>query len=169
MAGSDALLHCEKIKHDICDVEGTVVHVAIDGIYAGYIVIADELKEDALEAVQSLRSLGVRKIIMLTGDNRKAAESVAKKLGLDAYLAELLPEDKVSAVEKLIKEAKKGKKVSFVGDGINDAPVIARADVGIAMGAGQCFTLIVGIVKYKNMKMLIQREEVEVLLCKRKE
>ena len=135
LAGSDVLLHREKVKHDICDVEGTGIHIAVDSVYAGYILIGDELKEDALEAVQSLRSLGVRKIMMLTGDNRKVGETVAKKLGLDACLAELLPEDKVTAIEKLIKEAKKGEKVCFVGDGINDAPVIARADVGVAMGA----------------------------------
>jgi len=135
LAGSDALLHREGIKHDICDVEGTVVHVAVDGIYAGYIIIADELKEDALEAIQTLRKLGIRKIIMLTGDNKRVAKTVAKKLALDAYLAELLPEEKVNAIEKLIREAEKGEKISFVGDGINDAPVIARADVGIAMGA----------------------------------
>ncbi|HID30217.1 MAG TPA: HAD family hydrolase, partial [Desulfobacterales bacterium] len=94
----------------------------------------DELKEDALQAVQALRALGVEKIMMLTGDGEAVAESVAQKLALDSYLAELLPEEKVSAIEKLISEAEKDDKVAFVGDGINDAPVIARADVGVAMG-----------------------------------
>jgi len=135
LAGNDPLLHREGIKHDVCDIEGTVIHIAIDGIYAGYIVIADEIKEDALMAMQFLRALGIEKIIMLTGDNKRVARMVANKLGLDNYLAELLPEEKVSAIERLIDDAKEGEKVSFVGDGINDAPVIARADIGIAMGA----------------------------------
>jgi len=134
LVGNDRFLHEENIEHDVCKVAGTFVHVAVDTIYAGYIVISDELKEDAVEAVNGLRALGVEKIIMLTGDNKIAAEDVAQKLGLDSYLAELLPEEKVSAIERLINESDKESKVAFVGDGINDAPVIARADVGIAMG-----------------------------------
>jgi Zn2+/Cd2+-exporting ATPase len=133
LAGNDNLLHRENIDHPVCDVEGTVVHVAIDKIYAGYIIIADHLKDDAVEAVKTLKERHI-KTIMLTGDNRFAAEGIAKKLNIDGYYAELLPEDKVRHIERLIEE-NKGGKVAFVGDGINDAPVLARADVGIAMGA----------------------------------
>lgn len=134
LAGNDRLLHRENIAHDFCNAEGTVVHLAVDNSYAGYILIADELKEDSVQAIRDLKKLGVERIVMLTGDNQAVADSVAKKLGLDSYLAELLPEGKVEAIEKLIGESKKGDKIVFVGDGINDAPVLARADVGIAMG-----------------------------------
>lgn len=136
MAGNDKLLHREGIKHDesVCSVEGTVVHVVADHRYAGYIVIADEIKEDAAEAVRSLKRLGVDKVIMLTGDSEAVAASVARKIGIDSYLSELLPEGKVAAIEKLERETRTGAKIAFVGDGINDAPVIARADVGVAMG-----------------------------------
>lgn len=134
LAGNDRLLHRENIAHDVCNAEGTVVHLAVDNRYAGYILIADELKEDAVQAIRDLKKLGVERIVMLTGDNQAVADSVAKKLGLDSYLAELLPEGKVEAIEKLISQSKKGDKIVFVGDGINDAPVLARADVGIAMG-----------------------------------
>ncbi len=134
LAGNDRLLHRENITHDVCNAEGTIVHLAVDNRYAGYILIADELKEDAVQAIRDLKKLGVERIVMLTGDNQAVADSVAKKLGLDSYLAELLPEGKVEAIEKLISQSKKGDKIVFVGDGINDAPVLARADVGIAMG-----------------------------------
>ena len=134
LAGNDRLLRRENIAHDVCNAEGTIVHLAVDNRYAGYILIADELKEDAVQAIRDLKKLGVERIVMLTGDNQAVADSVAKQLGLDSYLAELLPEGKVEAIEKLISESKKGDKIVFVGDGINDAPVLARADVGIAMG-----------------------------------
>lgn len=134
IAGNDRLLHRENIKHDDCNISGTVVHLAVAHRYAGYIVIADELKDDAIQAIQALKKLGVERTVMLTGDNQAVAESVAQKLGLDSYFAGLLPEDKVSAIEKLISSSGKNNKVVFVGDGINDAPVIARADVGMAMG-----------------------------------
>ncbi|MEG4289228.1 heavy metal translocating P-type ATPase [Microcoleus sp. C2C3] len=134
LAGNDRLLHRENIPHDVCNAEGTVVHLAVDNRYAGYILIADELKEDAVQAIRDIKKLGVERIVMLTGDNQAVADSVARKLGLDSYLAELLPEGKLEAIEKLIGESKKGDKIVFVGDGINDAPVLARADVGIAMG-----------------------------------
>ncbi|MBD2386699.1 heavy metal translocating P-type ATPase [Cylindrospermum sp. FACHB-282] len=134
IAGCDRLLHRENIAHDVCDLEGTVVHLAVDNIYAGYIVITDELKEDARQAIQALKRLGVEKTVMLTGDNQAIASRVSQQLGIDDYEAELLPEDKVRAIEKLLSTARKHGKVAFVGDGINDAPVIARADVGIAMG-----------------------------------
>ena len=116
------------------DVTGTVVHVAVEGRYAGHIVISDQVKADAAEAVSGLRKAGVR-TVMLTGDRELAAAHVAQQLGLDEYHAELLPADKVSRVERLLKEKPEGTTLAFVGDGINDAPVLARADVGIAMGA----------------------------------
>ncbi|MEH2014955.1 heavy metal translocating P-type ATPase [Nostoc sp.] len=133
IAGSDRLLHREKIAHD-SQLEGTVIHLAVDDIYAGYIVIADELKEDARHAIQALKRMGVEKTVMLTGDNQAIASQIAQQLGIDTYEAELLPEEKVNAIEKLLSTAGKHGKVAFIGDGINDAPVIARADVGMAMG-----------------------------------
>lgn len=134
IAGSDRLLHRENITHDNYQLEGTVIHLAVDNIYAGYILIADELKEDARLAIQALKGMGVEKTVMLTGDNQAIASRIAQQLGIDAYEAELLPEEKVNAIEKLLSTVGKHSKVAFVGDGINDAPVIARADVGIAMG-----------------------------------
>ncbi|MFB2967580.1 heavy metal translocating P-type ATPase [Aerosakkonema sp. BLCC-F183] len=133
LAGNDRLLHRENIDRDSCNVEGTVVHLAVDGRYAGYILIADEIKDDAITAIRDIKRVGVEQTVMLTGDNRMVAKSVAERLGLDSYLAELLPEGKVEAIEKLLSRSGKSK-VAFVGDGINDAPVIARADVGMAMG-----------------------------------
>jgi Zn2+/Cd2+-exporting ATPase len=135
LAGNDRLLHRENIEHDTCNVEGTVVHLAIDKKYAGYILIADRIKEDAAIAIAQLKKAGVTETVMLTGDNRVVARNVADKLGLDTYKAELLPENKVEAIEQYLHKSGKKSKVAFVGDGINDAPVIARADVGIAMGA----------------------------------
>lgn len=134
LAGNDRLMHRENIDHDTCNVEGTVVHLAIDRRYAGYIVISDEPKPDAVQAIQSLRALGIENIVMLTGDAKVVADRVAQSLGIDNYQAELLPEDKVTAIEQLLQNPKWKGKVGFVGDGINDSPVIARADVGIAMG-----------------------------------
>lgn len=134
IAGNDRLLHQENIIHDTCDVAGTVVHLAVDQIYAGYIVIADELKTDAVSTIKTLKTLGIEDIVMLTGDAKAVAQRVARTLGLTAYEAELLPEDKVNAIENLLRKVGKSGKVAFVGDGINDAPVLARADVGIAMG-----------------------------------
>jgi len=133
LAGNDKLLHKESIVHPVCSVEGTVVHVAIDTVYAGYIIISDTLKDDAIEAIEKLKAKNIQ-TVMLTGDNKFAAAAFAKKLNIDKYFYELLPEDKVKHIEILIQESKGGK-VAFVGDGINDAPVIARADIGIAMGA----------------------------------
>ena len=134
LAGNDRLMHRENISHDTCNVEGTVVHLAIDRHYAGYILIADEPKPDAVGAIRALKALGIEKVVMLTGDSQAVAQRVARRLGVDAFEAELLPEDKVTAVERLLQTVGKKGKVAFVGDGINDAPVIARADVGIAMG-----------------------------------
>jgi Cd2+/Zn2+-exporting ATPase len=134
IAGSDRLLRRENIAYDNCQLEGTVIHLAVDNIYAGYIVIADELKEDARQAIHALKRMGVERTVMLTGDNQAIASRIAQQLGIDAYEAELLPEEKVNAIEKLLSTVGKHNKVAFVGDGINDTPVIARADVGIAMG-----------------------------------
>ncbi|MGC1306667.1 MAG: heavy metal translocating P-type ATPase [Phormidesmis sp.] len=134
LAGNDRLLHRENIPHDICDTEGTVIHLAVDGVYSGRITIADELKKDAVEAIAALQQQDIQ-TVMLTGDRQSVADAVAGQLGLDQYRAELLPEDKVTALEAFLQSAiKSKKKVVFVGDGINDAPVIARADVGMAMG-----------------------------------
>ena len=133
LAGNDKLLHKENIEHSVCQVDGTVVHVTIDHVYAGYIIISDSLKDDAIQAIKNLKAKNIQ-TVMLTGDNQFAAQAFAKKLGIDNYYSELLPEDKVKHIEQLI-EKSKGGKVAFVGDGINDAPVIARADIGIAMGA----------------------------------
>ena len=136
LAGNDRLLHREGIVHDVCDIEGTGVLVSVDKVFAGYIVISDELKPDAEEAVTRLKKLGIQRTVMLTGDEKSVAGRVAASLGLDAYFAELLPEDKVSKMEELQAALpdRRRQKLAFVGDGINDAPVITRADVGVAMG-----------------------------------
>ena len=117
-----------------CHLAGTIIHVAVDGKYAGHIVINDKIKEDSAEAISSLKRLGVEKTVMLTGDRDAVGKDVAERLGLDEYHAELLPADKVAHVERLLSEKTEGKSLAFVGDGINDAPVLKRADVGIAMG-----------------------------------
>jgi len=133
--GNDLLLHENSIDHDQCDFDSTVVHVVVTNQYAGYISIGDDIRTDAVLAVETLRTQGVGQIAMLTGDNTCTAEAVSKKLNIDTFHADLLPEDKVSIFESIKNQKKKGAKVAFVGDGINDAPVIARADVGFAMGA----------------------------------
>ena len=141
LAGNDLLMKEEKVSgYQECDKTdmGTIVHVALEGKYCGHIVISDQTKEDAIYSLQKLKKAGVKKLVMLTGDNKKNAETTAKNLGLTECYGELLPEDKVSKIEELISEEaalKKNSKVAFAGDGINDAPVLARADVGIAMGA----------------------------------
>ena len=126
-------------KYQIAPMElqdaGTQVHVAVDGVYAGCILISDVVKPGAGEALASLKKAGVKKIVMLTGDARAAAESVAAELGVDEVRSELMPADKVTEVERLLSEKGKREKLAFVGDGINDAPVLSRADLGIAMGA----------------------------------
>ena len=135
MVGNDSLLHAESIVHPQCEMDNTVAHIVVDGNYAGYITIGDEMKPDAEKALKALRVQGVEQIVMLTGDSRCAAEAVASRLGIDRFYADLLPEDKVSIFEKLHKQNRNGGKMAFVGDGVNDAPVLARADVGVAMGA----------------------------------
>ncbi len=133
--GNDKLMDRLGVAHEECFHVGTMLHAAIDGVYSGHIVIADELKENSRRAMAELRRAGVAKTVMLTGDAESVAKKVAEDLGISDYRAELLPADKVNIVEELIGESKKGAKLAFVGDGINDAPVLGRADIGIAMGA----------------------------------
>lgn len=134
-AGNIKLMHKENIAVDAEHNEGTVVYVSCDGIYAGCIVISDVVKENSKKAISNLKKSGIDKTVMLTGDSKETAKRVAENLGLDEYHAELLPGDKVEWVEKLLGEKSPKKKLAFVGDGINDAPVLSRADIGIAMGA----------------------------------
>jgi Cd2+/Zn2+-exporting ATPase len=134
LVGNDAILHQENIPHTTCDVPGTVVHVAVDGIYQGFLIVDDQIKTGVREDVAALKSLGVSKVIMLSGDQEDIAARVAEDVGLDEYKGGLLPEDKLEELEKILSMAGQGK-VAYVGDGINDAPALARADVGIAMGA----------------------------------
>lgn len=135
LAGSERLLQREGVDYEESDAEGTLVHLAVDGTYAGHIVIADELKSDAAAAIAEIKSLGVSQVVMLTGDNEAIARRVARKAGIDSYYAELLPEEKVAKVEEITAALPEGKRLAFVGDGINDAPVLMRSDIGIAMGA----------------------------------
>jgi len=136
LVGNDKLLHRENIEHDTCNIEGTVVHVVIDNKYTGYIIISDEIKEDARIAIQRLKDIGVKRQVMLTGDSQEVAKAVSQKLGLDEYFAELLPQQKVEKIEELMKKKANNKDlIAFVGDGINDAPVLMRSDIGVAMGA----------------------------------
>ncbi len=134
-AGNSKLMDRLGIKWIDCHQAGTIIHMAVDGIYAGHIVISDIEKPHAKEAIQALKRAGVERTVMLTGDSRKVAEHVAADLGIDEVHAELLPADKVSEVEELLKKNTGKGKLAFVGDGINDAPVLSRADIGIAMGA----------------------------------
>ena len=133
--GNDKLMKKLGVSYEESNEIGTIVHVAIDGKYAGNILISDQSKPTSAEAIKSLKKAGVSKTVMLTGDRRNVAEHVAKELGLTEYYAELLPADKVMSVEKLLAEQGSHDKLAFVGDGINDAPVLSRADIGIAMGA----------------------------------
>ena len=133
LVGNDKLMSAHGISCPDCELTGTILHVAIDGAYAGHIVIADTMKDDAAQAIADLHAAGVERCIMLTGDREEVARSVASSLGLDEYHAQLLPGDKVEQVERILDSARGN--LAFVGDGINDAPVLTRADVGIAMGA----------------------------------
>ena len=133
-AGNDKLMKHLGIEYHDCHSTGTIIHIAINDKYAGHIVISDIIKPTSKEAIKALKSAGVEKTVMLTGDAKKVADKVAAELGIDTVCSELLPADKVSKVEQLLAENKNGK-LAFVGDGINDAPVLSRADIGIAMGA----------------------------------
>lgn len=133
--GNTKMMDSIGAKWHNCHKVGTIIHIAIDGIYAGHIIINDKIKEDSKEAISQLKALGVGKTVMLTGDRKEVGEKVAQQLHIDEYHTELLPTDKVSHMERLINEKPAGSTLAFVGDGINDAPVLKRADVGIAMGA----------------------------------
>ena len=135
LVGNDKLMHEENVSFHSCELVGTVLHVALDGRYIGHIVIADVIKEDAAETIQGLHAAGVSRTVMLTGDREEVAAAVAEQLNIDEYHAQLMPQDKVAQVERLLDEEGSKGKVAFVGDGINDAPVLMRADIGIAMGA----------------------------------
>lgn len=132
--GNSALMESVGASWKACENHGTIIHVAVDGTYMGHIVISDRERADAPAAIASLKNVGVSKVVMLTGDKRDVAEEIAAKMGITEVRAELLPQDKVSAVEGLLAQKTAGKSLAFVGDGINDAPVLARADVGVAMG-----------------------------------
>lgn len=134
-AGNDKLMKKLNIPYQDCHQTGTIVHIAMDGIYAGHIVISDVVKPHAKEAIEELKRVGIEKTVMLTGDARRVGEHVAVELGLDEVFTELLPGDKVEKVEELLQKKPEKEKLAFVGDGINDAPVLSRADIGIAMGA----------------------------------
>jgi Cd2+/Zn2+-exporting ATPase len=135
LAGNAVLMDLSGVGYHECHLTGTTVHIAVNGQYEGHIIISDRLKDDAPQAVKTLKSLGVSKAVMLTGDIKPVAEAVAGELGLDEFYAQLLPQGKVEALERLLNEKRHNTSLVFVGDGINDAPVLARADVGIAMGA----------------------------------
>lgn len=134
-AGNSKLMDKLGVEYTACSKVGTVVYVAVDGKYCGYILISDALKPTSVSAVKAMKDCGVRKTVMLTGDSKKVADAVAKELGADEVYSELLPADKVSQVERLLADKGEKEKLAFVGDGINDAPVLSRADIGIAMGA----------------------------------
>ncbi|MBQ7975570.1 MAG: cadmium-translocating P-type ATPase, partial [Clostridia bacterium] len=134
LVGNIKLMDAENVLYTVCDKKGTKVYVAIDGQYAGCILIADEVKADSKSAIAALKCIGVEKIVMLTGDDERICKAVAEQLGLDEYSAQLLPNQKVEKLELLDSQKRSGSKLAFIGDGINDAPVLARADVGIAMG-----------------------------------
>ena len=134
-AGNSRLMEREGVRWEPCELPGTIVHVAVDGAYAGHIIISDLPKPEAKTLVEGLKAAGVKKTVMLTGDTEAAAKAIAGSLGLDEYHAQLLPAGKVDQVERLLGAKTPGAVLAFVGDGINDAPVLTRADVGIAMGA----------------------------------
>ena len=133
--GNEKLMHARNITPAACESIGTVIYVACEGKYAGAIVISDTIKDGAKEAIRGMKAVGVKKCVMLTGDRKEAAELVAKELDIDEVHAELLPQDKVSQVEALLSKETEKERLAFVGDGINDAPVLSRADIGIAMGS----------------------------------
>lgn len=134
LVGNDKLMKTNNINHEDITSLGTIVHLAINGIYSGYIVISDEIKSDSAYAISLLKSVGIKRIVMLTGDNKIVADKISQELGIDEVYSELLPQDKVEILERLEREKSPKEKIIFVGDGINDAPVLARADIGVAMG-----------------------------------
>ncbi|MBQ6508502.1 MAG: cadmium-translocating P-type ATPase [Flexilinea sp.] len=135
LIGNMVLMEENAIHAHECSHHGTIIHAAVDGLYAGHIVISDTLKPDSAEAIRSLKAQGIRRTVMLTGDKEAVARDIAGQIGIDEFYADLLPQDKVEILEKLLGKCRPGEKLAFAGDGINDAPVLTRADVGIAMGA----------------------------------
>ena len=127
-------MHEKEVNFTKCDDVGTILYVAIEGKYAGYIIIADKIKQDSIKAIEELKKNNIKQTVMLTGDRKDVGESVASKIGIDKVYAELLPDGKVEKIEELLKEKSENGKLAFVGDGINDAPVLAISDIGIAMG-----------------------------------
>jgi Cd2+/Zn2+-exporting ATPase len=134
LAGNPKLMASKNIEYSDTNTFGTVIHIAIDNVYAGYIIISDEIKSDSKSAIAALKALGIKKTVMLTGDTKVAADMIGSELGIDEIYSELLPQDKVEKLEQLYKTKGEKEKLLFVGDGINDAPVISRADIGVAMG-----------------------------------
>ena len=134
LVGNEKLMQERNIKYEKCNKTGTCIYVAIDGKYSGYILISDKIKEDSIQTIQNLKKNNIKQIVMLTGDRKDVGESVAKKLKIDKFYTELLPDGKVEKVEELLKQTSKNGRLAFVGDGINDAPVLAISDIGIAMG-----------------------------------
>lgn len=135
LAGNGKLMEQAGIPYQECKEAGTVIYVAREGVFAGSVLISDTIKEESFEAIRRLKAVGVRKTVMLTGDRKEVGEAVAKEIGLDGVYTELLPGDKVDKVEMLLEPLDEKRKLAFVGDGINDAPVLTRADIGIAMGS----------------------------------
>lgn len=134
LAGNAKLMKAEEISYKEVDSIGTIIHIAKEGQYKGYIIISDEVKEDSEKAIKELKAMGIKKVVMLTGDNKKVGEKIGGQLGMDAIYSELLPDEKVERLEELMNNKAPNEKVMFVGDGINDAPVLAMADIGVAMG-----------------------------------
>ena len=134
LVGNEKLMQKENIKFTICQEIGTILYIAVEGEYAGYILIADEIKTDSKKAIEELKKNNVKNIVLLTGDRKKVGESVAKQIGINTVFTELLPDGKVKKVEELLKNKSENGKLAFIGDGINDAPVLSLADIGIAMG-----------------------------------
>ena len=135
LAGNEKLMKANNILYSEAKEVGTVVYVAVNGMYKGYVVISDEVKEDSKDAIRNLKNVGIKEVVMLTGDNKDVANKVASDLNIDTVYSSLLPNEKVEKVEEIYEGRNEKEKVAFVGDGINDAPVLARVDVGIAMGA----------------------------------
>lgn len=134
MIGNNKLLDENNIEYEKCDIIGTIIYIAVDNVYRGYIVINDKIKDDSIDALEKLKNLGIKKTVMLTGDKESISKNVFEKLNIDEYYSELLPQDKVNIIDKLKMEKSKNGKIVFAGDGINDAPVIVSADIGISMG-----------------------------------
>ena len=135
LAGNEKLMKSNNIFYSQAKEIGTIVYIAVNGMYKGYVVISDEIKDDSKKAISNLKRIGIKEVVMLTGDNKNVANEVANTLGIDKVYSNLLPNEKVQKIEEIYEGRNEKEKVAFVGDGINDAPVLARVDVGIAMGA----------------------------------